>query len=71
MVDFFVFIDLIAVFDDYLIVLDYKTGGFSENKMQNYSYQLNVYSEIAEKVFDKKVKKRVLCFIDEQKFIEI
>ena len=64
-------IDLVAVFNDYLIVLDYKTGRFSENKMQNYSYQINIYSEIAEKVFNKKVQKKVLCFIDEQKFIEI
>lgn len=64
-------IDLIAVFDDYLIVLDYKTGRYADYKKDGYEFQLKTYSEIAEKIYGKTVKKRVLCFIDEQKFIEI
>lgn len=64
-------IDLIAIFDDYLIVLDYKTGKMSELKMKDYEFQLKTYSEIAEKIYGKKVQKRVLCFIDEQKVVEI
>lgn len=64
-------IDLIAVFDDYLIVLDYKTGKYSPEKIKGYEFQINMYSKIAEKIYDKKVLKKVLCFIDEQKIIEI
>ena len=64
-------IDLVAIFDDSLIVLDYKTGKVSDEKIKNYSYQLNIYSEIAEKIYGKKVGKKVLCFIDELKLIEI
>lgn len=64
-------IDLLAVFDDYLIVLDYKTGKFSPEKLENYAYQINIYSEIAEKIYNKKVTKKVLCFIDDEKIIEI
>ena len=64
-------IDLIAVFDDRIIVLDYKTGKSSEEKLENYSFQLNIYSEIAEKIFNKKVCKKLLCFVDELKLIEI
>lgn len=64
-------IDLIAVFDDYLIVLDYKTGKLNSQKMKDYAYQLQTYSEIAEKIYGKRVKKQVLCFIDEQKIMEI
>jgi len=64
-------IDLVAVFDDYLIVLDYKTGKCSDEKIKNYSFQLEIYSEIAEKIFNKKTRKKLLCFIDELKLIEI
>lgn len=64
-------IDLVAVFDDYLIVLDYKTGKMNEEKEKDYSFQLQTYSEIAEKVYGKKVARKVLCLIDEQKIIEI
>ena len=64
-------IDLVAVFDDYLILLDYKTGRMNDAKMQGYKFQLDLYSMIAEKVFDLKVKKKILCLVDEQKIIEI
>ena len=64
-------IDLVAVFDDYLVILDYKTGKPSAEKLENYSYQLNIYSEIAEKIFKKQARKKVLCFIDELKIVEI
>lgn len=64
-------IDLIAIFDDYFIILDYKTGLINDEKLKNYSLQLNTYSEIAEKIFGKKPLKKILCLIDEQKIIEI
>ena len=64
-------IDLIAVFDDEIFVLDYKTGKISDEKLDNYAFQINTYSEIVERIFGKKVTKKILCFIDEQKIIEI
>lgn len=64
-------IDLLAIFDDHIVVLDYKTGRFSDEKLENYSYQLNVYSNVVEKIYKKKVTKKIICFIDEEKFIEI
>ncbi len=64
-------IDLVAVFDDYLIVLDYKTGKMNDSKLNEYAFQLNTYSDIAEKIYKKPVKRKLLCLIDEQKLIEI
>lgn len=64
-------IDLIAVYDEDFIVLDYKTGRFNQEKVEGYAFQLNTYAEIAEKIFGKKARKKILCFIDEQKIIEI
>lgn len=64
-------IDLVAIFDDGLIVLDYKTGKFTEEKYSDYKFQVETYSNVAEKIYGLPVKKRLLCFIDEQKLIEI
>ena len=64
-------VDLVAIFDDGFIVLDYKTGRCNDEKLENYSFQLNVYAEILEKILGKKALKKVLCFIDELKIIEI
>lgn len=64
-------IDLLAVFEDYVIVLDYKTGKINDEKLKEYSFQLQTYSNIAERIYNKKVTKKILCLIDEQKIIEI
>jgi len=64
-------IDIVAVFDDGIIVMDYKTGKSNPEKLESYKFQLNTYAEIAEKIFAKKVIKKSLCFIDELKIIEI
>jgi ATP-dependent exoDNAse (exonuclease V) beta subunit len=63
--------DLVAVFENDLIILDYKTGKFREEKLINYSYQLDMYAKIAEKIFNKKIRKKILCFIDDCKILEI
>ena len=64
-------IDLLIVRENELILLDYKTGKLSDNKIETYSYQLNAYANVCERVFNKKVTHQYLCFIDEQKIIEI
>ena len=64
-------IDLVAIYDDGIVVMDYKTGKCNQEKLDNYKFQLDSYAEIAEKIFNKKVIKKVLCFIDELKIIEI
>lgn len=64
-------IDLVAIYDDGIVVMDYKTGKCNQEKLDNYKFQLDSYAEIAEKIFNKKIIKKVLCFIDELKIIEI
>ena len=64
-------IDLIAIFDDHFVILDYKTGKMNDEKMKNYTLQLSLYSNIAEKIYNIKPSKKVLCLIDEEKIIEI
>lgn len=64
-------IDLFAVGDKEIYVLDYKTGKISDEKLAKYSFQLNMYSKICEEAFSLPVTKKILCFIDEQKIIKI
>ncbi len=64
-------IDLVAIFENDFIILDYKTGKVSKEKLSSYAFQLENYSEIIEKIHRKKPRKKILCFIDELKVIEI
>ena len=64
-------IDLCAISDEDVFVLDYKTGKFSEEKLEKYKFQLDVYSKICEKAIGRSVTKKFICFIDEQKLVEI
>lgn len=64
-------IDLVAFFGDEMILLDYKTGKLSDEKLKNYTFQLNIYADVLEKSYRKKVAKRILCLIDLQKILEI
>lgn len=64
-------IDLIVIKENGLFVLDYKTGSFSSEKLEKYSFQLNSYAEIAARAFNMPVLGRIICFIDEQKLVEI
>ena len=60
-----------SFFDDGIIVLDYKTGKYNEEKIKDYKFQLQIYAEIAEKSFKKPIMSKFVYFIDEQKLIEI
>lgn len=64
-------IDLLVINDNEAILLDYKTGKLNDEKLKNYTFQLNVYSNVAEKAFNKKITHKFLCLIDLQKIIEI
>ena len=64
-------IDLCAISENDVFVLDYKTGKFSDEKLQKYKFQLDVYSDICEKAINRKVTGKFICFIDEQKFVKI
>ena len=64
-------IDVLAVFEDGIIVMDYKTGKFNNANLETYKMQLNTYAEIAERSLKKSIKRKLICFIDEQKIIEI
>ena len=64
-------IDLFAIGEKDLIVLDYKTGKFSQDKFNDYKFQLDFYSSICERYFpDKKIRK-MICFIDENRVINL
>lgn len=64
-------IDLLIVQKDGAILLDYKTGKLSDEKLENYTYQLNAYADVCERAIGIKIKSKFLCFIDLQKIIEI
>jgi len=63
-------VDLAVIHGDELWILDYKTGRYSDAKYQKYKFQIEVYSEVFERMFSKKVTRKIICFIDEQKNIE-
>jgi len=63
-------IDLIVIHENEVVILDYKTGKISEEKLNNYKFQIECYSSVCERWLDKKISKKIICFIDEQKIIE-
>jgi len=63
-------IDLCAISEDEIYVLDYKTGKISDEKLEDYKFQIETYSNVIERVYNKKVTKKLICFIDEEKVIE-
>ncbi len=64
-------IDLLIIRGNDAILLDYKTGKLNDKKLEDYTYQLNVYADVAERAYKVRVSKKYLCFIDSQKIIEI
>ncbi len=64
-------IDLLVIKGDEMFVVDYKTGSLTEEKLKKYTYQLDVYSKVAERIFKKKLCGKYLCLIDLKKFLEI
>lgn len=64
-------IDFLAVSEDEIFVLDYKTGKNTPEKLEKYKFQLDIYCDICERIFNKKVTKKIICFIDEQNIIEL
>lgn len=64
-------VDLVAIFDDGIVVVDYKTGTYNSQKFEDYSFQIQNYAEIVEKTFKRTIKNKFIYFIDEQKLLEI
>ena len=64
-------IDLLVIKGDKMFVVDYKTGSLTEEKIKKYTYQLDVYSRVAERIFGKKLCGKYLCLLDLKKFLEI
>lgn len=64
-------IDLLVISGDSMMVLDYKTGKINDEKRARYAKQLDLYADVASRAFEKKVSKKLLVMIDEQKLIEI
>ena len=64
-------IDLLIFDGNEVILLDYKTGKLDDKKLENYTFQMNIYADVAEKAFNKKITHKFLCLIDLQKILEI
>ncbi|MBQ8451899.1 MAG: UvrD-helicase domain-containing protein [Clostridia bacterium] len=64
-------IDFVLITENEVVVLDYKTGKITDEKIKKYSRQLELYSFALEKALGRRVTKRLLCFVDETKIIEI
>lgn len=64
-------IDLLIIKDGEIYLLDYKTGKITDEKQRKYSFQLDLYAKVLEKAYKIPVTKKVLAYVDEQKFIEI
>ncbi len=64
-------IDLLIFDGEKVVLLDYKTGKLDDKKLEKYSFQMNIYADVAEKAFNKKITHKFLCLIDLQKIIEI
>lgn len=64
-------IDLLIVKKDEILLLDYKTGKISEIKIEKYKFQINAYADVVERALQRKVTKKYLLFVDEEKLIEI
>lgn len=64
-------IDLLIIRGNEAFILDYKTGKMNDEKIKDYTFQINTYAKIAEKSYKIKINKKLLCFVDLQKILEI
>lgn len=63
--------DLVIFRENETILIDYKTGKISEEKLKKYKFQMDIYSYSIAKAFGKNVTKRILVLIDEKIMQEI
>ena len=69
------YIDLLIEFDDYYLIVDYKTDSISksnsvESKVEKYTKQLNVYSQLLRINLPEKPIKSMFLFLDSNDQIE-
>ncbi len=64
-------IDLLVLKQNEIWILDYKTGKYNSQKLEKYNKQIEAYANVVERAFGKKVTKKLICFVDEQKNILI
>lgn len=64
-------VDLLLIRDHEIILVDYKTGKPSDEKLQHYKFQLNLYGEAMSRAYNLKVKSKLICFVDTKQMIEI
>lgn len=57
-------IDIYSVFEDKIILADYKTGEINENVMAEYKAQLDKYETILNKLYKKPAEKIIFHFFD-------
>ncbi len=64
-------IDLLYFYNDEIYILDFKTDYNKEVLMEKYKRQIEYYSEVLEKVFNKKVRGKYLYFTTHNEVIEV
>jgi len=66
-------VDLIAITDDGIIVVDYKTNNSKREDfyISHYKKQLDIYSEVAARSLNKKVIKKLIYSFSMKKFIAV
>jgi len=63
--------DRVDLVDDKLVLIDYKTGKYKENKQEDNQFQLDFYEYLLSKIYPKfKTAKKVLFYLKENKIAE-
>lgn len=62
-------VDLLIVKNNKLIVVDYKTGNITENKLERYKEQLSLYADAMQRCFDLPVENKCIADIFNGKII--
>jgi ATP-dependent helicase/nuclease subunit A len=64
--------DLVVLLDDQIWLLDYKTGsGATLDVVDAYKRQITIYGAAMEKVFDKPVTNKWLCFLSDRQMLSV
>jgi len=57
-------VDLLIIKEDEMVVVDYKTGNITQDRLDKYALQLELYSEAMQKSFSKKVTKKCIASLE-------
>jgi len=64
-------VDLCLITSEGIIIVDYKTGRLTDNAVEKYTNQINLYASAMEKSFNLKVIKKYIASLNNGRLIEI